>query len=413
MRDTRGDVWFVSFDAAGYPDAATGAIAVATRLFWALGYWQTENHLVSVTRDRLVVADTAVFTPQSGRTRAMRASDLDAALRRAHRGADGAYRAVASRAVPGRPVGGFRYYGTRPDDPNDVVPHEHRRELRALKVFGAWTNLVDMKAGNTLDTVVGAGRPLVRHYLQDVGSTFGTGANGPREYDEGWESLYEGSLTWKRLSRLGFFFRPWQTIPYDEHPAIGRFEGERFDPREWRPRVPVAALRHARPDDEFWAARRVTAFTDEMIRAAVRAGQYHDRVAESLLETVLIQRRDRIAEAYLPAVNPLVNFTLSPDGRLRFANAAVDAGVSPAPGGYEAAWSQFDNATGDEAPLGRTTSTGTELPASTPLPSRQGEMVNVQVSATAPPRAEWAAPVSVYFRLGPTGWTLVGLDRRP
>jgi len=55
--------------------------------------------------------------------------------------------------------------------------HEHRRELRALKVFGAWTNLVDMKAGNTLDTVVTAeGRSVVRHYLQDVGSTFGTGA---------------------------------------------------------------------------------------------------------------------------------------------------------------------------------------------------------------------------------------------
>ena len=115
--------------------------------------------------------------------------------------------------MPGRPIGGFRYYGTRPDDPNDVVPHEHRRELRALKVFGAWTNLVDMKAGNTLDTVVVEnGRSVVRHYLQDVGSTFGTGANGPREYDEGWELLYDGGLTRKRLVTLGFFIEPWQTV---------------------------------------------------------------------------------------------------------------------------------------------------------------------------------------------------------
>ncbi len=50
------------------------------------------------------------------------------------------------------------------------MPHEHRRELRALQVFGAWTNLVDMKAGNTLDTVITEnGRAHVRHYLQDVG----------------------------------------------------------------------------------------------------------------------------------------------------------------------------------------------------------------------------------------------------
>jgi hypothetical protein len=93
---------------------------------------------------------------------------------RSAKSADGSYRVIAGRAVPGRavpgravpgrPVGRFKYYGTRPDDPNDVIPHEHRRELRALEVFGAWTNLVDMKAGSTLDTVVTEnGRGIVRH----------------------------------------------------------------------------------------------------------------------------------------------------------------------------------------------------------------------------------------------------------
>ena len=119
----------------------------------------------------------------------MRIGDLEDVLRRPQRSADGTYRAVAARAVPGKPLGGFRYYGTRPDDPNDVVPHEHRRELRALKVFGAWTNLSDMKAGNTLDALITVdGRATVRHYLQDVGSTFGTGANAPHDYDDGRET---------------------------------------------------------------------------------------------------------------------------------------------------------------------------------------------------------------------------------
>jgi hypothetical protein len=131
-----------------------------------------------------------------------------------------------------------------------------------LKVFGAWTNLVDMKAGNTLDMVITEdGRNRVRHYLQDVGSTFGTGANAPREYDEGWEHLYEGDLVWKRMVSLGFFLRPWQTVHYEDQPAIGRFEGAQFDPAGWKPRVPTAALRHAQPDDLFWAARRVMAFS--------------------------------------------------------------------------------------------------------------------------------------------------------
>ena len=47
MRDAKGDLWFVSFDAKGFPEAATGAILVANKIFWALGYWQVENHLVT------------------------------------------------------------------------------------------------------------------------------------------------------------------------------------------------------------------------------------------------------------------------------------------------------------------------------------------------------------------------------
>ena len=305
MRDTRGEVWFVSFDAAGYPEAATGAIMVANKIFWTLGYWQVENHLVTLAPANLVISEDATFTPQSGRERRMERRDLDDVFARAHRSADGSYRAVAARAVPGRPIGGFRYHGTRPDDPNDVVPHEHRRELRALKVFGAWTNLVDMKAGNTLDTVVTEnGRGVVRHYLQDVGSTFGTGANGPREYDEGWESLFNRGLTAKRIVTLGFDLEPWHTVPYVDNPAIGRFEGDSFDPAGWLPRVPPAAFFRARADDNFWAARRVAAFTDEMIRAAVAAGRYSDPAAAALLTDVLIKRRAQDRGGVSPGGQP-------------------------------------------------------------------------------------------------------------
>jgi hypothetical protein len=415
MRDSRGDLWFVSFDAAGYPEAATGAILVANRLFWALGYWQVENYLVTVKPEDILIADTAVFTPPSGKQRPMKHKDLDGVFRRAHR-TDAGYRAVAARGLPGRPVGGFRYYGTRPDDPNDVVPHEHRRELRALKVFGAWTNLVDMKAGNTLDTVVTEnGRGIVRHYLQDVGSTFGTGANGPRESDEGWEFLYEGELTRKRLARLGFVFEPWQTVQYVENRAIGRFEGRVFDPATWKPRVATAAFLRARADDSFWAARRVAAFTDEMIRAAVKEGRYSDPAAEALLGDVLIQRRDKIAAHYLSAINPLIDFALTSDGRFTFRNAAVDSGgATTPPGGYRATWSRFDNTTDETVTLGApTTSRGGEMTAPAPLPTASGAFVRIDVAAVEPALSPWSVPVKVYFHRRGGDWTLIGVERLP
>jgi hypothetical protein len=102
MRDREGQTWFVSFDAEGLSEAATGAILVANRIFWALGYWQTENHLVYVRPEQIEIADDATITPPSGERRRLKSSDIDQVFRRSHRAADGSYRAIAARALPGR-----------------------------------------------------------------------------------------------------------------------------------------------------------------------------------------------------------------------------------------------------------------------------------------------------------------------
>jgi hypothetical protein len=281
----------------------------------------------------------------------MKLSDVLPVLDRVARNSNGSYRVLASRLLPGRVLGGFKYYGTRPDDPNDVIPHEHRRELRALKVFGAWTNLVDMKALNTMDTLVTEdGQARVRHYLLDVGSTFGIGANGPREWWEGYEYLFEQDKTLKRMASFGFYLQPWQTVDYTEYPSEGRFEGDEFNPDDWKTRVSAGALLRARADDDFWAARRVMAFSDELIRALVKTGRYSDPKAEEHLATVLIKRRNKIGQAYLTRLNPLVRFSLTPSDVLTFENAAVKTGMAKEPASYIATWS---NSTTAPAPPGR------------------------------------------------------------
>ena len=73
------------------------------------------------------------------------------------------------------------------------------------------------------------------------------------------------------------------TIHYRATREIGRFEGDAFDPEQWRARVPVGAVLRARDDDTFWAALRVMAFTDDMIRAAVQTAEFGDPAAEHLL----------------------------------------------------------------------------------------------------------------------------------
>ena len=111
----------------------------------------------------------------------------------------------------------------------------------------------------------------------------------------------------KRLFSLGLYIRPWQTLDYEERPEIGRFTAEAFEPEKWVPRAPVVALRHARPDDTFWAALRVMAFTDAHIQAAVKTGMYTDPEAEKLLARVLGERRDKIGKTYTAMILSLIH----------------------------------------------------------------------------------------------------------
>ena len=411
-RDANGETWFLAFDYSARPEGASGAVVIANKLFWALGYHQVETFLTTFDPNRATIDPQATVKRPSGDRTPYTLDDMRLVLDRAARNADGTYRVSAGRALTGKILGGFRYAGTRSDDPNDIVPHEHRRELRALRVFGAWTNLTDLKAGNTLDTLVTEnGRTFVKHYLQDVGSTFGM-ANGPHEWDIGSEYFYEGDAALRRLLSFGFALSPWQTVNYEDHRSIGPFEGDAFDPTKWKPQTPTTAYLELRADDAFWAARRVMAFSDELIRAAVRTGQYSDAAAEKHLGDVLIKRRDTIGRVYLNAINPIVNPRLDANGVLAFDNAAVAAGFAKPASEYRAAWSRFDNATGATQKIADTQSATPTMQGPRDLPVAVDSFIQVEIAASSAEHPSWSEPVRVFFRRAAAGWVLVGLERQ-
>jgi hypothetical protein len=420
IRDARGTLWFLKFDPPGYRAMTTGTEVMVTKLMWALGYNVPENHIAYLRRDRLVVGDGAKFTPAGGKRRPMRTDDLDTLLRRAEREPDGSYRVVASKALEGKPIGRIRFFDTRPDDPNDIVPHEHRRELRGYGVFAAWLNHVDAKAINSLDTLVteNNNRSYVRHHLLDFGSTLGSGGVAPADPFAGGEYLLEPRQMIKQMAGFGFYFPKWHTQKFFETKAVGRLAADNtaFDPETWKPRVPNRAFLQARADDKFWAAQRLAAMSAELIRAAVRAGDFGDPASEEFLVNALAERRDAIVRRYLPALNPIADPRLDEDGVLRFRNAAVDADVAHAPCGYHARWSTFDNATGHTALIGESVGGATAIKAPRRLPNVPNAFIKVELRSSGAVHAAWEKPVAAYFRLVDASarrWILVGFERVP
>ena len=180
-----------------------------------------------------------------------------------------------------------------------------------------------------------------------------------------------------------------------------------------KPRAPTAAYMEMRDDDAFWAARRVMAFSDDLIRGIVKAGAFRDQKAEQYLADVLIKRRDKIGRTYLTRLTPIVDPALAGSGALTFGNAAVDYKLADPPSAYTAAWFTFDNTTGDSKPIGATRGSSTSVQAPAGLPSAAGSYIRVDIAAEHTAFPGWKQPVRAFFQRQASGWKLVGLERMP
>jgi len=417
IRDARNDMYFIKFDPVTNPEMATGAEVVSTKFFHAMGYHVPENTLVRFDPAILTIDPDAKYTDFWGKKKVMTREVLDDILRRVPHQADGCIRAVASKALDGRPVGPFKYYGTRADDANDIFPHEHRRVLRGLYVIAAWLNHDDSRSINTLDVFVSEGeRQYIRHHLMDFGSCLGSGSVRKQALRAGWEYMVEWSAIFKGIATLGLWVRPYLKADYPDYPSIGRLEYALFDPAGWKPEYPNPAFQNLLLADAFWGARQVTAFTDEEIAAVCRTGEYSDPAAEAWLARCLRERRDKIGRYWFTRLLPLHDFRMEAE-RLEFRNLGLAAGLPAENLSYGYSWHTFDNEAGAATALdhrGQTTDPAVPLPENLPGKRTAGTETRyylVKIVAETPSQPLWRLPVSVYLRHDGDGWTVVGIER--
>ena len=255
---------------------------------------------------------------------------------------DGTVRAMASEFLPGKPIGPWDYSGTKGDDPNDVVDHEDRRELRGSRILGAWVNHHDARSQNTLSMWAddGKGRGHVEHYIIDWGDTLG------------------GLLDWDSVSRrVGFVYyidfgamgadfitfgtieRPWERVHFGPAgPIWGYFEDKEFVPEDWHVGYPNPAFSKMEEDDGAWMARILSHVDDAALSAIVDQAQLFDPLVADELERILRGRRDKILRRYLLRLSSLERPEVKEGRRLCVEDRAEAVGLGAAPSPAARLW---------------------------------------------------------------------------
>ncbi len=402
VRDAAGRQYILKVD-FDLPERGTAADSIATRIFWAAGYETPCNRVVFLRPEELALSREGEDAPT--------AEDVERVLHSAVRLPDGTIRASLSQLLAGAPLGGWRFSGRRGDDPNDVIPHEHRREVRGMVVLSAWLNHIDSRAENNLDLwVEGAdGRGWVQHYVLDAGDSFGqifpsslvmSQSFGLSHYVD-FQHMLEDFLT------LGIAERPWLGARRGEAGDVfGFYDVERFDANDWRNGYPNPAFERASERDKAWMARILSRFTDAHVEAVVATGHFGRPETAAELVRILRGRRERLLERYLTRLSPLA-YPRAQGGRLCLRDLALESGVRGER--RYAAVAMPGWPTERRAPIAVARDDNS---ACVHLPPRGGEAYWVFDVVAETPGRERTGPARVHlYALDDGSWRVVGLER--
>ncbi len=346
IQDARGEKFVLKFDTRGFPEQETGAHVIVEKILWACGYNVTDDYIVQFRDEDLALAkDAYIQDDEADDKKPLTQAELLRRLATIQRSPDGSFRALASHWLPGKPLGGHPAEGVRPDDPNDRIPHEQRRELRGLYTFAAWLDHGDIQESNFIDVWTedprDARRHFVVHYLLDFGKSLGVFATTGQDPRRGYDYWLDPHAMIHSLLTLGLYRREWEDRVKSPAPGVGAYDA-RFDPDDWHP-TSAAYVPFTTRDryDAFWAAKILMRFTREQLHAIVLGARYRDRRAVDYLTDALVARQRATGAYWFARVNPLDRFHLEHD-RLCFDDLAVEYGFSTERTSY--ALTLFDHA---------------------------------------------------------------------
>ncbi|HEY4181674.1 MAG TPA: hypothetical protein VGM90_32745 [Kofleriaceae bacterium] len=318
FEDTTGQKFLLKFDVPERPEMETGAHAIGHRLVWAAGYNVPEDYVEYIDRKDLVIGSKASKKDVFGNKEPLTEAELDAALKKVYVREDGKIRVLASRFLPGVPIGPYAREGTRKDDKNDTIPHQFRRSVRGQVPLFSVMNHTDMQEDNTLDAFVAYkgpdGKPgkagHVVHYMIDFGKAFGVMGWGLHWKTVGYTYRVDIAKALSSLLTLGLRPREWDAVSSPPYLGLGLYESEHYDPETWRPNSLYWPYEDIDNVDGYWGAKITMRFTPEQIEAVVGEAKFSDpRTARYMADTIIARQR-KTGKYWFRQSSPLDTFSV-------------------------------------------------------------------------------------------------------
>jgi hypothetical protein len=355
IRSASGVGYFLEFDFPRQPEMASAADVIGSRMYHAAGFTAVCDRVVFFEAKDLLVPPPKPDQPENKR---VTQEKVDAILAITPLAPDGRFRAMASQVAEGDPLGPWRYENTRSDDPNDVIPHEDRREVRATRVLTAWLNHYDTGENNTLNMWIPApsGGGYVLHEAIDWNDSLGfLWPSDMLSRRLGHSYYFDMGIIGRDFWTFGAVERPWEKAHFGPTgPILGYFDDEYFDPEEWHPGYPNPAFSRMTERDAAWMARIVARFSEAHLRALIDESKLSDPVVREELLRVLLGRRDRILRRWLLRLSSLTEPIVRQGDRgleLCLSDRAEEAGLGAAPAPSAVLWRSADR--GDPFPMAR------------------------------------------------------------
>ncbi|HSQ67115.1 MAG TPA: hypothetical protein VLM85_28050 [Polyangiaceae bacterium] len=317
------------------PERMAAASAIGAAVMHAAGYYVSCEQVIYIRPSILKLTPGLTTKGYFEEEKPFDQSALDRMLARATK-RNGLIRLSASAWLPGYAIGPYRFEGVREDDPNDVIPHEDRRELRAMKVLASWLSRHDVREDNSLDewfaeakTPPDSSPGHVVHYQLDTSETLGSlsfGGGSDPVPTWSWDQVSRRLgmsyvIDWADLGRdfitLGLPLRSWDTVAMTPGQEIfGYFDVEHFVPDQWKCLYPNAAFSRMTERDAAWMARILARFTPAMVRTLAAMGDFTDPSHRDYLAGVLEGRLEKVLERYLLRLSPLADVHVEDGDRL-------------------------------------------------------------------------------------------------